>query len=320
MASRPVTDPFALEPGGTNAIGRMLAVLGDEWSLLIIRESLLGATKYSDFSRLPISHAVLTARLRSLVRDGLLVQQVYQQQPLRAGYLPSAECRRLWTVLLSIWHWERTWVDRADELPLMRHRDCGEEFAPMLCCAQCQAPTEALDIDARWGPSGGWARSVPRATTRRRLRSDDQPGMFPQTMAVFGNRWSAAILGAAFLGTRRFNDFQSRLSAPAPLIAERLKVFCDIGILQAAAHPKRSDWSEYHLTPKGLAFYPVVATAIGWAHTTYHGDEGPALVQTHRRCGAEFSPLLVCDQCHKPLTGTAVEIVPPRGEAVARRG
>lgn len=63
--------PFQLEPGGTNAIGRMLALLGDEWTLLIVRESLLGATRFSDFARLPISDAVLTARLQALVADGL---------------------------------------------------------------------------------------------------------------------------------------------------------------------------------------------------------------------------------------------------------
>ncbi len=323
MAHPAVTHPaaFDLEPGQTNAIGRMLAVLGDEWSLLLVRESLMGATKFSDFAALPISNAVLTARLQSLVRDGLLRREIYQQQPLRAGYLPTAECRQLWTVLLSIWQWERTWVhDRPDALPLMRHRDCGQDFAPTLTCAHCHAPTEALDIEARWGPSGGWLRSVPRATTRKRLRAAeaDQPGMFPQTMAIFGNRWSAAIVGAAFLGTQRFSDFQSRLNAPAALVADRLKLFCDIGILQAAAHRMRSDWSEYHLTPKGLAFYPVVACAIGWAQDNYRGEEGPALLLTHRRCGHAFVPLLTCDQCSAPLTGNSIQIVTRPDDAVGR--
>lgn len=151
---------------------------------------------------------------------------------------------------------------------------------------------------------------MPRAATRKRLRAPDadQPGMFPQTMAIFGNRWSAAIVGAAFLGTRRFSDFQARLQAPAPLVADRLKVFCDIGILQAAAHPKRSDWSEYHLTPKALAFFPVVATAIGWAHANYRGADGPALVLTHRPCGQPFVPQLTCDQCAKPLAENNIEV------------
>ena len=49
------------EPGGVNAVGRMLGLLGDEWTLLIVQQALLGATRYGDFAaRLPISHAVLT--------------------------------------------------------------------------------------------------------------------------------------------------------------------------------------------------------------------------------------------------------------------
>lgn len=309
--------PFDLQPGQTNAVGRMLALLGDEWTLLLVRESLLGATRFSDFAQLPISNAVLAARLRALVRDGLLCRQIYQQQPLRAGYLPTAECRQLWAVLVSIWHWERTWVDdHVGALPAMRHRSCGQDFAPVLSCAHCTTATDVADIDARWGPSGNWRRSVPRAATRRRLRPAGQAGLFPHTMAIFGNRWSAAIIGAAFLGTRRFSDFQTRLDAPAALIADRLRLFCEIGVLQAAAHPKRSDWSQYHLTPKGLAFHPVIATAIHWAQTNYTGAEGPALLQTHRRCGHELIPRLVCDQCSTALTGNSIEVVPRPGVGV----
>lgn len=320
--SRSIDDPgppFELEPGQTNAIGRMLALLGDEWTLLLVRESLLGATRFSDFAHLPISNAVLTARLQAMVRDGLLQRQIYQQQPLRAGYLATAQCRQLWAVLVSIWHWERTWVDdQVDALPAMHHRACDQDFAPALSCRHCRGVAEVTDIEARWGPSGTWQRSVPRATTRRRLRSGaaDEAGLFPQTMAIFGSRWSAAIIGAAFMGTRRFGDFQTRLDAPAALIADRLKVFCQIGVLQAAAHPKRSDWSEYHLTPKGLAFYPVIATAIHWAQANYTGAEGPALRQTHLRCGHEFVPLLACDQCSTTLAANSIEVVPRRGEPI----
>ena len=296
----------------TNAIGRMLGLLGDEWTLLIVRETLLGARRFTDFTSLPISAAVLTNRLRSLVRDGLLDRQVYQQQPLRAGYVPTDRCLALWPVLLSIWHWERTWVGQhTRSLPAMGHRECGREFSPVLRCAHCRLTVESSDVDGHWGPSGGWQRSVPRAATRRRARGDTgaQAGLFPETMAIFGNRWASAIIGAAFLGTRRFTDFQSRLRAPGVLVAEHLRVFCDIGVLQAAAHPLRADWSEYLLTPKGLAFYPVVATSIHWAGEWFGAPEGPALNLTHTGCGQSFVPELACDQCGQTLAATSVRIL-----------
>ena len=67
-ASDAVT-PTTLGAGGTNAVGRILGLLGDEWTLLIVQQALLGATRYGEFiERLPISNTVLTNRLRTLTR------------------------------------------------------------------------------------------------------------------------------------------------------------------------------------------------------------------------------------------------------------
>ena len=84
----------------------MLGLLGDEWSLLILQQALLGASRYGEFmSRLPISNAVLTGRLRALADDLLLDRQVYQTNPIRSEYLTTARSRSLWPVLVSIWNW-----------------------------------------------------------------------------------------------------------------------------------------------------------------------------------------------------------------------
>jgi DNA-binding HxlR family transcriptional regulator len=69
----PVAEPTTLSPGGTNAVGRILGLLGDEWTLLIIQQAVLGATRYGEFAeRLPISNSFLTNRLRALTENGLL--------------------------------------------------------------------------------------------------------------------------------------------------------------------------------------------------------------------------------------------------------
>ena len=94
-----------------NAVARMLGLLGDEWTLLVLQQALMGATRYGDFqSRLPISHAVLSSRLRSLTESELLERRVYQTNPPRSEYLTTARSRSLWPMLVSIWDWERLWV------------------------------------------------------------------------------------------------------------------------------------------------------------------------------------------------------------------
>jgi DNA-binding HxlR family transcriptional regulator len=318
-------EPTTLEAGGTNAVGRMLGLLGDEWTLLIVQQALLGVTRYGQFkAALPISNSVLTARLSMLEREELLERHVYQSNPLRAEYLTTPRSRSLWPVMLAIWDWERQWVaEHVDVLPTMRHETCGSAFSPVLSCGSCGKPVAAKEISAEWGPSGTWERSVPESVTRRRSEADPThggAGLFPETMTIFGNRWASALMGAAFRGVTRFTDFESSLKAPPTLVADRLRAFCAIGVLVAAQNEKRPDWAEYRLTEKGRAFFPVVAATLQWAEAWFRAPEGPSLVQTHRSCGQEFVPTFGCDQCGEALAGHDITIVPalsgaaPRGE------
>jgi DNA-binding HxlR family transcriptional regulator len=299
--------PTTLSPGGTNAVGRILGLLGDEWTLLIVQQALLGATRYGEFiERLPISNSVLTNRLRALTQDGLLVRTNYQERPVRAEYLISQRGRALWPVLLSIWEWERRWVPKhVHRLPGMHHTVCDSDFAPMLTCRSCTEVVTEKQVAARWGPSGSWPRSVPEAVTRRRAGADGtrhQAGLFPETMSVFGNRWAAALLVCAFLGTSRFTDFQTQLGAPPTLLAGRLRTFCANGVLSA---PRQAG---YQLTEKGRAFFPVIVTALQCGQQWFHAPEGPAVVITHLGCGQQFTGQLTCDQCAQPLKGTRVSV------------
>ncbi len=285
----------------------MLGLLGDEWTLLVLQQALMGVTRYGDFQmRLPISNSVLSSRLRSLTDDELLERRFYQTNPPRAEYLTTARSRSLWPVLVSIWEWERHWVpDHADDLPGMRHITCGGDFAPQSTCRACGEAVSEKDVVAQWGPSGSWARSVPTAATRRRSAADQrngQAGLFPQTMSVLGNRWAFALLVAAFVGISRFTDFQTQLGAPPGSIADRLTIFTANGVLASADN-------RYRLTEKGRAFFPVLISALQWAQRWFRAPEGPAVVLTHTACGRRFTAVLTCDQCARPLRGTQVAAI-----------
>jgi DNA-binding HxlR family transcriptional regulator len=285
-----------------------LGLIGDEWTLLILRHAATGVRRYNDWlDLLAISHAVLTNRLARLTEAGLLVKVAYQDRPARHEYRMTERGRSIWPILVSIWAWELTWVEGHPEpLPRMRHRRCGREFLPRVHCGVCLQPVAPHEIVGRFGPSGSWERSVPAATTRR--RSTGSAGLFPQTVALLGNRWSAALLGAAFLGARRFTEFEQRLGAPPSVVAERLRTFCDLGVL--APDPDRN----YRLTAKGRAFFPVVMCAVDWGQRWFAAPEGPALVYHHTGCPDEVasgrnSVRLACDRCGEVLRGADIEVV-----------
>ena len=281
----------------------MLGLLGDEWTLLVLQQALMGTTRYGDFqSRLPVSHSVLSSRLRSLSDDGLLEPRLYQTNPPRSEYLTTARSRSLWPMLVSIWSWEGLWVpEHTGDLPRMHHTVCDEDFVPRVTCRSCHEPVSDKDVVAQWGPSGSWARSMPTAATRRRSASS-QAGLFPQTMTVLGNRWAFAILVAAFVGVSRFTDFQIQLGAPPGSIADRLSIFTANGVLVVADN-------RYRLTEKGRGLFPVLITALQWAQRWYPAPEGPAVELTHTACGRPFTAVMTCDQCTQPLRGAEISAV-----------
>lgn len=311
--------PTRLPAGGTNAVGRMAGLLGDEWTQLLVQHALRGTTRYGQFKReLPISDAVLAARLALLTREGLLARQVYQQNPLRAEYVTTPRSRSLWPFLLTVWAWERRWVPaHAHDLPRMRHTTCGTAVSPVLCCEACGVAAPPRSVTATFGPSGGWDRCAPATTTRRRSEPDTigaRAGLFPDTMTILGNRWASAMIAAAFLGVHRFSDFERTLGVPPSSLADRLRDFVGIDVLAPVRSPLRPDWVEYHLTEKGRAFFPVVMTSLHWAQQWFVAPEGPAVDLTHRPCGADFRPQLRCDGCAEPLRPRTVAVEPATGE------
>ncbi|MBH0118154.1 helix-turn-helix transcriptional regulator [Rhodococcus sp. CX] len=308
----PGTTTFTtLEPGGDNALAVTLGILGDEWNLWILRSALLGARRYGDWiARGPISHAVLTARLGRLTEAGLFEKVAYQQQPVRHEYVLTARGRSVWTVLVSMWAWEQRWsADAEARLPRRRHTVCGQLFVPRLVCAACGAPADAHDVSVRTGPSGEWSRCVPAAAGRRRSgRAARTPDIVPHTMELVGNRWSAALLGSAHRGATRFGEFAEQMGAPPAVVTDRLRRFTELDVLAPRPHPGRADWVTYHLTDKGLAFFPVIACMIAWGQRWFHAPEGPALETVHLGCGAPFLPRLVCDRCDGTLHAATIAI------------
>jgi DNA-binding HxlR family transcriptional regulator len=133
------------------------------------------------------------------------------------------------------------------------------------------------------------------------------------TLAVVGEKWSLLVLREAFLGVRRFADFQANLGAPKAVLSDRLGTLVEQGILRRVPYRAEGERQrhEYRLTDKGLDLYPTLVALMEW------GDrylEGGSLELEHRDCGAGVHLAVVCDAGHR-LTG-AREVRPvPRPQA-----
>ena len=141
------------------------------------------------------------------------------------------------------------------------------------------------------------------------------------TLAVVGEKWSLLVLREAFLGVRRFADFQQALGAPKAVLTDRLATLVQEGVLRR--EPYQAEGSrqrhEYRLTAKGRDLYPTLVALMEWGDR-YLADGPPPLALDHRGCGAPVRVALRCDDGHEVTGPRDVHARPGTGAPVGLRG
>ncbi|MGF6514199.1 DNA-binding HxlR family transcriptional regulator [Pseudomonas sp. BT76 TE3572] len=120
--------------------------------------------------------------------------------------------------------------------------------------------------------------------------------------AIVGDRWTVLVLRELFMGSHRFDEIQAQTGGTPQMIATRLKNMEADGLVARRPYNERPPRYEYHLTPKGQAFYSVVLALRAWGETWCKSpEEGLAVVYTHKTCGqpAGLGPL--CEHCGELL-------------------
>ena len=92
----------------------------------------------------------------------------------------------------------------------------------------------------------------------------EQPCSVARALSVIGDRWTMLILRNAFVGIRRFDDFQANLGVTRHVLSDRLKRLVEHEILKRTPYQDRQERFEYRLTEKGLELYPVLLTLAAW--------------------------------------------------------
>jgi DNA-binding HxlR family transcriptional regulator len=135
------------------SVAQTLEVVGEWWTMLIIRDCFLGITRFDDFQqRLGISRNILTDRLDHLVDKGVLVRVPYQTNPVRNDYRLTDKGRDLWLVLTAMRQWGDRW-EAADGAPVViEHRACRHRTTVVPTCSSCGEQLDVRAVRARPGP------------------------------------------------------------------------------------------------------------------------------------------------------------------------
>jgi DNA-binding HxlR family transcriptional regulator len=131
--------------------------------------------------------------------------------------------------------------------------------------------------------------------------------------AVLGERWVFAILRAAFLRARTFEDYQRQTGIARNILSDRLTRLVDFGILERRAYQQgeKRTLNEYRLTQAGLDLYPIVVAIMEWGNRHTGLVNGPPVELVHTPCGRHTHPVLVCSECGEQLDPHDVQ--PRRG-------
>lgn len=127
-------------------VARTLDVVGEWWTLLIVRDALRGARRFEDFKATGIADNILSARLKRLVDEGILDRVRYRERPDRHEYVLTEKGRALGPVIQALRGWGTRWTSGEDRSPRPVHSACGHESSLAFYCPHCDLPLSPEEV------------------------------------------------------------------------------------------------------------------------------------------------------------------------------
>ncbi|MEU7299849.1 helix-turn-helix domain-containing protein [Streptomyces sp. NPDC007206] len=145
------------------SIADALAVVGEKYSLLVLREVCLGNGRFDQLVRnTGAPRDILAARLRRLVDAGILTKRLYSERPQRFEYVATQAGLELQPVLMTLKEWGDRHIRKGADLPMSVEHRCGHELTPVVTCRACGEEIHPEHLTAH-PQAPGWTVSGPTA-------------------------------------------------------------------------------------------------------------------------------------------------------------
>jgi DNA-binding HxlR family transcriptional regulator len=129
------------------AVGETLSILGERWTMLVLREAFLGVRRFDQLQRnTGMARNILSDRLHTLVAHGILRRELYQERPRRYEYRLTEAGLDLYPVLTALMDWGSRHL--GGQAMTLTHKSCGATVMPHLACPACGEHVEARDMRA----------------------------------------------------------------------------------------------------------------------------------------------------------------------------
>ena len=317
-SSPPLADLESQTAEGQSAAQRSIAVLGDAWTLRILRTVFRGKRRYGDFIKeFGVSRAVLTDRLNKLVAHEVLLRDT--REGGHPAYRLTERGLDLWPMFLAMWVWETDWGTGQDQdtwapdVPRRQvvHTACGHTMLPQFKCLHCHQVV--LPFETAAAPAAPAAPTLAPAAPlviTSAFRRDRQDALHSTStlqaqrlVRVIGDRWNSAVVAAAFRAVRTFSGFEQALGIGPAQLSARLAELQKLGILSSRAYAGAR--LEYRLTQAGIALYPVTLELVRWGNRWYWPGT-PVFAVEHLLCQHILEARWHCGHCEAELVRESV--------------
>lgn len=304
----PVTDPDTppetppnSAPGSgppATALRRALRILGDPWTMLILKDAFNGTRRFSDFQRgLNIPRQTLSLRLAHLCREQMMYRRFTNPDQGTLEYALTAKARDLQDAMYAVWLWHQANPGQADILPFdIVHRDCGHVIGATWRCTACHGPvTRASVTIQRSHPEQIETEPRPRLSRRNDASFTAATSQRQGTVAasLVGDPACNEILYLLFQQPRHLLGIAQDLALGASIVRDRLDKLTELGLIREEPQGRRL---QYSTLPRADGFLPLLLAIADWGDRWCNAGLPPPDLRLHE-CGAILRAAYACDHC-----------------------
>lgn len=294
------------------ALGRAVRVLGDPWTMLILKESFNGVRRFGDFQRhLNIPRQTLSLRLNHLCREQMLYKRFISGSATTFDYAPTAKTFDLQDAMFAVWLWHRANPGDADVLPFdIVHRECGQVIDADYCCTHCGGAVNSSNVAIHRTEPPQFESQGRRRLSRRNdmaiTAASEGGGEGMIAASLVGDVACNEILDRLFREPSHLLALSRELDLGPPLLRGRLDKLIALRLVRESRQGRRAVFS---VLPRAEAFYPLLLALADWGDRWCNDGEQPPELRIHT-CGAPLKARYRCRHCGGWLGPRSVFVKP----------
>ena len=291
------------------SLRRALRILGDPWTMLILKEAYNGQRRFSGFQRaLNIPRQTLSLRLTNLCNDQMMYKRPPNAQRQSLIYALTPKALDLREAMYAIWLWHRANPGPVDALPFdLVHDSCGAVLGARYRCTACRGLATPQSVTIQRA-SPAQFDDEPRARISR--RNDSALTAFDETKrnvltaaSIVGDVPCNEILYLLYQAPCHVAELGRILNLSAPVLRGRIQKLLDLGLIAQTQDGRKS---LYSVLPRADGFYPLLMAIAAWGDRWCNGDLPPPETRVHE-CGALLDGRYICEACGKAVRSVTLQ-------------